>query len=166
MNRRLFYWAITSALAGFLFGFDTVVISGAEQRIQALWSLSLGIHGVALGAALYGTVLGWLTGGFPADKFGRRPTLLWVGVLYIISAMGSAIAWNVDVFVLARFIGGVGIGVSTVVGPKYISEIAPPAYPGRFGGMFHFNILFGIVVTLLSNAPLARHGANASRWML
>src|SRR3982750_3230902 len=91
MNRRLFYWAITSALAGFLFGFDTVVISGAEQRIQALWHLTAGVHGVALAAALYGTVIGSLPGGFPADRFGRKPTLLWVGVLYIISAIGSAL---------------------------------------------------------------------------
>ena len=166
MSKRLFFWSITSALAGFLFGFDTVVISGAEQRIQALWSLSPGVHGVALGAALYGTVLGSLTGGFPADKFGRRPTLLWVGVLYIISALGSAIAWNVEVFILARFIGGVGIGVSTVVAPMYISEIAPPAYRGRLAGMFQFNIVFGIVVAFLSNALLARIGDNSWRWML
>ena len=131
MNRRLFFWAITSALAGFLFGFDTVVISGAEQRIQALWHLSPAIHGVALGAALYGTVLGSLTGGIPADKFGRKPTLLWIGILYIVSALGSALAWNVEVFILARFIGGIGIGVSTVVAPMYISEIAPPAHRGR-----------------------------------
>src|SRR3954468_15689393 len=166
MNRRLFYWAITSALAGFLFGFDTVVISGAEQRIQALWSLSAGVHGVALGAALYGTVLGSLTGGFPADRFGRKPTLLWVGLFYIVSALGSAIAWNVEVFILARFLGGVGIGVSTVVAPMYISEIAPPAYRGRLAGMFQFNIVFGIVVAFLSNALLARIGVNAWRWML
>src|SRR5256714_7047089 len=145
MSKRLFFWSITSALAGFLFGFDTVVISGAEQRIQALWSLSPGVHGVALGAALYGTVLGSLTGGFPADKFGRRPTLLWVGVLYIISAVGSAIAWNVEVFVLARFICGGGIGVSTVVAPMYISQIAAPAYPGRLAGVFPFDIVFGIL---------------------
>ena len=166
MSKRLFFWSITSALAGFLFGFDTVVISGAEQRIQSLWSLSPGVHGIALGAALYGTVLGSLTGGFPADRFGRRPTLLWVGLLYIISALGSAIAWNVEVFILARFIGGIGIGVSTVVAPMYISEIAPPAYRGRLAGMFQFNIVFGIVVAFLSNALLARIGDNAWRWML
>ena len=166
MSKRLFFWSITSALAGFLFGFDTVVISGAEQRIQALWSLSPGIHGIALGAALYGTVLGSLTGGFPADRFGRKPTLLWVGLLYIISALGSAIAWNVEVFIIARFIGGIGIGVSTVVAPMYISEIAPPAYRGRLAGMFQFNIVFGIVVAFLSNALLARIGESAWRWML
>ncbi len=166
MNARLFFWAITSALAGFLFGFDTVVISGAEQRIQALWSLSPAIHGVALGAALYGTVLGSLTGGIPADRFGRKPTLLWIGILYIVSALGSALAWNVEVFILARFIGGVGIGVSTVVAPMYISEIAPPAHRGRLAGMFQFNIVFGIVVAFLSNALLAGIGDDAWRWML
>jgi len=91
MSRRIFYWAITSALAGFLFGFDTVVISGAEQRIQALWNLSAGVHGVALAAALYGTVIGSLSGAFPADRLGRKPTLLWVGALYIFSALGSAL---------------------------------------------------------------------------
>ena len=166
MNRRLLYWAITSALAGFLFGFDTVVISGAEQRIQALWHLSPAVHGVALAAALYGTVIGALTGGFPADRFGRKPTLLWVGVLYIVSAIGSALATNVQVFIAARFIGGIGIGVSTVVAPMYIAEIAPPADRGRLAGMFQFNIVFGIVVAFLSNALLANIGDNAWRWML
>lgn len=166
MNRRLLYWAITSALAGFLFGFDTVVISGAEQRIQALWHLTPALHGVALAAALYGTVIGSLTGGFPADRFGRKPTLLWVGVLYIISAIGSALAPNVQVFIVARFIGGIGIGVSTVVAPMYIAEIAPPADRGRLAGMFQFNIVFGIVVAFLSNALLANIGDNAWRWML
>jgi len=166
MNRRLLYWAITSALAGFLFGFDTVVISGAEKRIQALWQLSAAVHGVALAAALYGTVIGSLTGGFPADRFGRKPTLLWVGVLYIVSAIGSALAPNVQTFIAARFIGGIGIGASTVVAPMYIAEIAPPADRGRLAGMFQFNIVFGIVVAFLSNALLANIGDNAWRWML
>lgn len=166
MNRRLLYWAITSALAGFLFGFDTVVISGAEQRIQALWHLSPAVHGVALAAALYGTVIGSLTGGFPADRFGRKPTLLWIGVLYIVSAIGSAMAPDVQTFIAARFLGGIGIGVSTVVAPMYIAEIAPPADRGRLAGMFQFNIVFGIVVAFLSNALLANIGDNAWRWML
>src|SRR6266496_1413237 len=166
MNRRLLYWAITSALAGFLFGFDTVVISGAEQRIQALWHLSAAVHGVALAAALYGTVIGALSGGFPADRLGRKPTLLWVGVLYIVSAIGSALAPNVQTFIAARFVGGIGIGASTVVAPMYIAEIAPPADRGRLAGMFQFNIVFGIVVAFLSNALLANIGDNAWRWML
>ena len=103
MNRRLFLWSVVSALAGFLFGFDTVVISGAEQKIQALWGLSAGMHGLAMGAALYGTVLGSLLGGWPTDRFGRKPTLLFIGVLYVVSAFGCAFANGVDVFILARF---------------------------------------------------------------
>jgi SP family arabinose:H+ symporter-like MFS transporter len=166
MNGRLFFWAITSSLAGFLFGFDTVVISGAEQTIQSLWGLSPAQHGIAMGAALYGTVLGSLVGGWPADRFGRRATLLSIGLLYIVSAVGCAFAWNVQVFVLARLIGGVGIGVSTVVAPLYISEIATPAHRGKLAGMFQFNIVFGIVVAFLSNALLAGIGENAWRWML
>src|SRR3954471_6003294 len=166
MNPRLFYWSLTSALAGFLFGFDTVVISGAEQTIQALWGLSPAVHGVAMGAALYGTVLGSLIGGWPADRFGRRATLLWVGVLYVASALGCAFAWNVGIFIAARFIGGLGIGVSTVVAPMYISEIAPPAHRGKLAGMFQFNIVLGIVIAYLSNALLAGIGDDAWRWML
>jgi MFS transporter, SP family, arabinose:H+ symporter len=166
MNGRVLVWAITSALAGFLFGFDTVVISGAEQTIQKLWGLSAGVHGIAMAAALYGTVLGSLIGGLPADRFGRKPTLLWIGALYIVSAVGSALAWNVYVFIAARLLGGIGIGISTVVAPLYIAEIAPPAHRGRLAGMFQFNIVFGIVIAFLSNALLAGIGANAWRWML
>ena len=166
LNGRLFFWALTSALAGFLFGFDTVVISGAEQTIQSLWGLSPAVHGVAMGAALYGTVVGSLIGGWPADRFGRRATLLWVGVLYIASALGCAFAWNVEAFIAARVIGGIGIGISTVVAPLYISEIAPPAHRGKLAGMFQFNIVFGIVIAYLSNALLAGVGENAWRWML
>jgi sugar porter (SP) family MFS transporter len=166
MNPRLFYWAITSALAGFLFGFDTVVISGAEQKIQALWGLSAGLHGVAMGAALYGTVLGSLIGGWPTDRWGRKATLFWIGVLYIFSAVGCAFAWDVYSFITARLIGGLGIGISTVVAPLYISEIAPPAHRGRLAGMFQFNIVFGIVIAFASNAALSGIGENAWRWML
>ncbi len=167
MNSRLFLWSGVSALAGFLFGFDTVVISGAEQKIQALWGLSAGMHGLAMGAALYGTVLGSLLGGWPTDRFGRKATLLFIGVLYVLSAFGCAFANGVDVFILARFLGGLGIGISTVTAPLYISEISPPAYRGRLAGMFQFNIVFGIVVSFASNAIIARIGGEDSwRWML
>ena len=166
LDRRLFYWSLTSALAGFLFGFDTVVISGAEQTIQHLWGLTPGMHGIAMGAALYGTVLGSLVGSWPADRFGRRPTLLAIGVLFLASAVGSAIAPNVGVFIAARFIGGIGIGISTVAAPLYISEIAPPAQRGRLAAMFQFNIVLGIMIAFLSNALLARIGTDAWRWML
>jgi SP family arabinose:H+ symporter-like MFS transporter len=166
MNGRIFFWALTSALAGFLFGFDTVVISGAEQKIQALWHLSAGIHGIAMASALYGTVLGSLAGGWPTDRYGRRATLLWIGILYLVSALGSALATNVSWFIAARVTGGIGIGISTVVAPLYISEIAPARHRGRLAGMFQFNIVFGILIALLSNALLAGVGENAWRWML
>jgi len=111
MNARIFFWSLTSALAGFLFGFDTVVISGAEKTIQALWGLSDNLHGIAMASALYGTVVGSLIGGWPADRLGRKVTLLWIGALYLLGAAGSALAPNVWVFIAARAIGGLGIGI-------------------------------------------------------
>jgi len=163
---RILLWSATSALAGFLFGFDTVVISGAEQTIQTLWQLSAGVHGIAMAAALYGTVVGSVAGGWPADRFGRRATLLWVGVLYFVSAVWSGLAGEVYAFIVAQFIGGLGIGISTVVAPLYIAEIAPADRRGRLAGMFQFNIVFGILVAFLSNALLAGVGEHAWRWML
>ncbi len=166
MNGRIFFWSLTSALAGFLFGFDTVVISGAEKTIQSLWGLSPGLHGIAMASALYGTVVGALLGGWPADRFGRKATLLWIGILYFVGAVGSGLAPNVAVFIAARVIGGLGIGISTVVAPMYISEIAPPKHRGLLAGMFQFNIVFGILIAYVSNALLAGIGDNAWRWML
>jgi sugar porter (SP) family MFS transporter len=163
---RVFWWSATSALAGFLFGFDTVVISGAEQKIQALWNLSAGMHGIAMAAALYGTVVGSVIGGWPSDRLGRRPTLLVIGIFYFVSAVWSALAGDVYAFIVARFIGGLGIGISTVVAPLYIAEIAPAEQRGRLAGMFQFNIVFGILIAFLSNALLAGIGENAWRWML
>ncbi|MGA2776207.1 MAG: sugar porter family MFS transporter [Steroidobacteraceae bacterium] len=166
MSRQILLWSITSALAGFLFGFDTVVISGAEQKIQQLWSLSPGWHGIAIASALYGTVAGSLLGGWPTDRFGRRATLLLIGVLYFVGACGSALAGDVYSFSAARLIGGIGIGISTVAAPLYIAEIAPAAYRGRLAGMFQFNIVFGILIAYLSNALLSGLGDSAWRWML
>lgn len=166
MNARLFVWALTSALAGFLFGFDTVVISGAEQTIQSLWGLSDTLHGLTMGSALWGTVLGSLIGGWPTDRWGRRRTLIVIGVLYFVSAVWSGLAADVYQLMIARFIGGVGIGFSTVAAPLFISEIAPPKHRGLLTGLFQFNIVFGILAAFLSNALLAGVGANAWRWML
>jgi MFS transporter, SP family, arabinose:H+ symporter len=166
LKPHIYLWSFTSALAGFLFGFDTVVISGAEQTIQAIWHLSAAVHGIAMASALYGTVLGSLLGSWPTDRYGRKPTLTAIGILYLISAVGSAYAWDVYSFIGARFVGGIGIGISTVVAPLYISEISPPAYRGRLAGMFQFNIVFGIIVAYLSNYLLKDTGANAWRWML
>ena len=166
MKARIYLWSATSALAGFLFGFDTVVISGAEQTIQSLWKLSAGLHGFAMASALYGTIVGSLLGSWPTDRLGRKPTLFAIGILYVISAVGCGYAGNVEWFIAARFIGGLGIGVSTVAAPLYISEIAPPAYRGRLAGLFQFNIVFGIIIAFLSNYLLRGVGENAWRWML
>lgn len=166
MNSRLFLWSIVSALAGFLFGFDTVVISGAEKTIQALWNLSPEMHGLAMGAALWGTVLGSFIGSWPTDRFGRRKTLLWIGVLFLAGSLWSALATEVYSFMIARFIGGIAIGVSTIAAPLYISEISPPESRGRLAGMFQFNIVFGILVAFVSNSLLAGLGENSWRWML
>jgi sugar porter (SP) family MFS transporter len=163
---RLLFWSLTSASAGFLFGFDTVVISGAEQKIQALWGLTPGMHGIALASALYGTVLGALLGGWPTDRFGRKRALFIIGVLYIIGAAGSGLATNVYWFIAARLLGGLGIGLSTVAAPLYIAEISPPTRRGFLAGMFQFNIVFGIVIAYLSNALLSGIGDTAWRWML
>jgi len=166
VQARLFFWSLTAALAGFLFGFDTVVISGAEQAIQALWSLSPEMHGVAMASALYGTVIGSLLGGLPTDRIGRRATLLWIGILYFVSAVWSGLATDVYTFIVARFLGGLGVGISTVAAPLYIAEISPAAWRGRLAGMFQFNIVFGILVAFLSNALLGGVGDQAWRWML
>jgi MFS transporter, SP family, arabinose:H+ symporter len=166
LRRDVIFWSITSSLAGFIFGFDTVVISGAEQTIQRLWILSAGVHGLVMASALYGTVLGSLIGAWPADRFGRKPTLLWVGLLYFVSAVWSGLAWDATSLAIARFIGGVGIGISTVAAPMYIAEISPPTHRGRLTGLFQFNIVFGILVAFASNAALGGIGDNAWRWML
>jgi len=166
MNPRLFLWSTVSALAGFLFGFDTVVISGAEKTLQALWGLSPAMHGLAMGAALWGTVLGSLVGSWPTDKFGRKKTLLCIGLLFLVGSLWSALANEVYGFMFARFLGGIAIGVSTVAAPLYISEISPPESRGRLAGMFQFNIVFGILVAFVSNSLLANMGDHSWRWML
>ena len=166
MNARLYSCALVSALAGFLFGFDTVVISGAEKTIQALWQLSPALHGLALSAALWGTVLGALGGGWQADRFGRKQTLVSVGLLFLIGSIWSALAQDVYSFMIARFLGGIAIGVSTVASPLYIAEISPPEKRGLLTGMFQFNIVFGILIAFLSNHLLADFGAEPWRWML
>jgi sugar porter (SP) family MFS transporter len=166
MKARIVVWSITSALAGFLFGFDTVVISGAEQTIQSLWHLEPATHGVAIASALYGTIAGSLLGAWLADRFGRRATLICIGLLYLAGAVWSALAAGVDAFIAARAIGGIGIGISTVAAPLYISEIAPTRYRGRLTAMFQFNIVFGILIAFLSDALLAGGGVDAWRWML
>ncbi len=166
MNTYVFRCAVVAAMGGFLFGFDTVVISGAEQAVQQLWGLSDAMHGLAMSIALWGTLTGALIGGLPSDRFGRQRTLVFIGALYLISAIGSALAPDPVTFMVSRFIGGLAVGISTVAAPIYISEIAPARLRGRLTGMFQFNIVLGILVAFGSNALLAGAGENAWRWML
>jgi SP family arabinose:H+ symporter-like MFS transporter len=164
----LFVCAVSASLAGFLFGFDTIVINGAEQTIQDLWGLNGFRHGLCISAALWGTVFGAMFGGWPTERFGRRKTLLWIGVLYFVSAVGSGIATDEHFFMIARFIGGLGVGIATVASPLYISEISPPKMRGRLAGMFQFNIVFGILIAFVSNFFFGRYLNEeiAWRWML
>jgi len=166
-RNKLLYWSFTVAIAGFLFGFDTAVISGADKPIQDLWKLSDFSHGFfIMSMALWGTVFGALFGGIPCERLGRKNTLIWIGVLYIISALGSALAWDALSFSLFRFLGGVGIGASSVAAPTYISEIAPAHKRGRLVALYQFNIVFGILLAYVSNYLLKGLGGDAWRWML
>ncbi len=167
MKKEVVFWSITVALAGLLFGLDTAVISGAEQAIQQVWNLTDVQHGLAIAAALYGTVIGAVLGGFPADRFGRRPTLLAIGLLFMVSAFGSAVAPNVMLFTVFRFLGGLAIGSASVSAPLYISEVAPAAQRGRLVALFQFNIVFGILLAYVANYFIAQTALeNAWRWML
>lgn len=159
-------WAIVAALAGFLFGFDTAVISGAEQAVQRLWSMSDTEHGFAISAALWGTVIGAMAGGWPSDRWGRKPTLIVIGILYALSAIGSALAWDPASFMIFRFIGGLGVGSSSVAAPAYIAEIAPKQNRGRLVALFQAMIVTGILVAFFTNYLIGNSGLNSWRWML
>jgi sugar porter (SP) family MFS transporter len=166
-KKYAFFVSLTAALGGFLFGFDTAVISGAERAIQEVWKLSDWTHGLAIASALYGTVIGALFGGIPADRWGRKKSLLWIGLFYFISALGSGIAWDVTSFTFFRFLGGLGVGASSVVAPMYISEIAPAKNRGLLVALYQFNIVFGIVIAYVSNYLIGTAGLPEDwRWML
>lgn len=165
---KIFTWSITVALAGFLFGFDTVVISGANTPLQELWNLSPFMHGTfIMSMALWGTVLGSLMGGIPTQQLGRKKTLFWIGILFFVSAVGSALVSDPYLFSLFRFIGGVGVGVSSVAAPIYISEITSSENRGRMGALYQFCLVFGIMIAFISNWALKGVGGeNDWRWML
>lgn len=166
MNKKVFLWSIVVALGGFLFGFDTAVISGAERDIQDYWSLNVFEHGLTVSIALFGTVIGALLGGIPSDKIGRKKTLIWIAVFYFVSAVGSALATGWYAFLFFRFLGGLGVGASSVAAPLYISEISPAKSRGRLVALFQFNIVFGILIAFLSNYIIGGTGPNDWRWML
>jgi len=166
MNRKVFLWSIVVALGGFLFGFDTAVISGAERAIQEFWSLNVFEHGLTVSIALFGTVAGALFGGIPSDALGRKKTLFWIAVFYFVSAVGSALATGWYAFLFFRFLGGLGVGASSVTAPLYITEISPAKSRGRLVALFQFNVVFGILIAFLSNYLIGGTGPNDWRWML
>lgn len=165
---KLAFCTATAALSGFLFGFDTVVISGANQPIKEIWDTSPLFHGIfIMSMALWGTVFGAIFGGIPTDRLGRKKTLLWIGVLYFISAVWSGLATDPYTFSIARFIGGIGVGASSVTAPAYLSEISPAHKRGKMVALYQFMIVFGILIAFISNYLLKGvGGANDWRWML
>ena len=167
MTRQITLWSATAAVAGFLFGFDTAVISGADQPLQALWHTSDLFHGLfIMSSALWGTVIGALTANWPCERYGRRNVLVAIGVLYLVSAVGCAAAFDPYSFSFWRFVGGLGVGMSSIAAPAYIAEIAPAAVRGRLVALYQFQIVFGILIAYLSNYVLATGFDLSWRFML
>ena len=167
MSGKTTYWAISVAVAGFLFGFDTAVISGADQPLQLQWGTGDLFHGIfVMSAALWGTVVGALAGNWPCERYGRLRVLVGIGVLYLVSALGSALALDPFSFAFWRFVGGLGVGASSIAVPAYVSEIAPAAIRGRLVALYQFQIVFGILVAFASNYLLASGFGLDWRWML
>jgi MFS transporter, SP family, xylose:H+ symportor len=176
MNGKLIFASIVAALGGLLFGFDTAVISGAEGTLERLfasdyarWGGRLGgstsfWHGFVVASALIGTIIGSIAFGKPADRFGREVVLVWLGLLYLISAIGSALAWDAFSFMIFRVIGGLGVGGASVVSPLYVAEISPARYRGRLVALVQFNIVLGILLAYLSNYIVARQGFGETEW--
>src|SRR5712692_9495207 len=168
LNAYLVKSTVVAALGGLLFGFDTAVISGTTGALRQTFQLSPGMLGITVASALWGTVIGSMLAGFPGDRLGRRDSLRLMAILYFVSALGCAGAWNWPSLVAFRFIGGLGIGGSSVLGPMYIAEIAPAKWRGRLVGFFQFNVVFGILLAYLSNylVGLLQFGDHEWRWKL
>jgi sugar porter (SP) family MFS transporter len=164
LNSSLVKSTVVAALGGLLFGFDTAVIAGAEQALKGIYHLTPFALGVTVASALVGTIIGSLAAGIPGDRIGRRDSLRFMAVLYVISAVGCALAWNWDALVFFRFIGGLGIGGSSVLGPMYIAEIAPAKWRGRLVGFFQFNVVLGILLAYLSNYVIGTRELGAAEW--
>tara|TARA_B110000503_G_C7156113_1_gene417388 strand:- start:1719 stop:3035 length:1317 start_codon:yes stop_codon:yes gene_type:complete len=164
---KVFKISLISALAGFLFGFDTVVISGADKQLQILWGTTDLFHGTfVMSMALWGTVLGAIFASYPCDYFGRKNTLIGIGILFFVSALGSGLALDPYSFSFFRFIGGIGVGVSTIAAPTYVSEIAPANKRGQLVALYQFNIVFGILIAFVSNFIFKDFGTQPWRWMV
>ncbi|MGA7633699.1 MAG: sugar porter family MFS transporter [Terriglobales bacterium] len=168
LNSYLLKSTVVAALGGLLFGFDTAVIAGTTHGLKEIFHLSPWALGMTVSAALWGTILGSMLAGIPGDEFGRRDSLRVMAVLYFVSSLGCAFAWNWSALVLFRFIGGLGIGGSSVLGPMYIAEVAPAKWRGRLVGLFQFNIVFGILLAYLSNYIVGtlQFGTAEWRWKL
>jgi sugar porter (SP) family MFS transporter len=162
---NVLWWSLAVSLGGFLFGFDTAVISGGEQQIQKLWNLTSFMDGQMVAMGLYGTIIGALVGGIPAEKYGRKVTLIVIGLFFLVCSVGSAMAANVYMLMFFRFIGGLGVGASSVVAPMYISEVAPQQKRGQLTALFQFNLVFGILMAYLSNY-LIGNSDNPDNWRL
>src|SRR5712692_2951194 len=164
LNGTLLKSTIVAALGGLLFGFDTAVISGTTSALTQIYRLTPFLLGVTVFSALCGTVLGAMLAGFPGERYGRRDSLRVMAILYLISGLGCALAWNWYALVLFRFIGGLGVGGSSVLGPMYIAEIAPAKWRGRLVGLFQFNIVFGILLAYFSNFIVGTMQLGAAEW--
>jgi sugar porter (SP) family MFS transporter len=164
LNSFLAKSTIVAALGGLLFGFDTAVIAGTTDSLRNTYHLSPELLGMTVASALWGTVIGSLFAGFPGERYGRRDSLRGLAVLYVVSAIGCALAWNWPALVVFRFIGGLGIGGSSVLGPMYIAEIAPAKWRGRLVGFFQFNVVFGILLAYFSNYLIGLAGLGALEW--
>jgi SP family arabinose:H+ symporter-like MFS transporter len=164
MNANLAKATAVGALGGLLFGFDTAVISGTTHSLTIAYGLSPRALGVTVAMALLGTIIGAMSAGIPGQKWGGRETLRVLAVFYVISALGCAFAWNWHALLVARFIGGLGIGGSSVLGPVYIAELAPAKTRGRLVGTFQINIVIGILLAYLSNYCIGRFGLGAAEW--
>ena len=164
LNGYLIKSTIVAALGGLLFGFDTAVIAGTTHDLTQTYHLTPGLLGFTVASALYGTIIGAMLAGWPGDRYGRRDSLRIMAVLYLVSALGCAFAWNWDALVAFRFIGGLGIGGSSVLGPMYIAEIAPAKWRGRLVGFFQFNIVFGILLAYFSNFIIGQMQFGLAEW--
>jgi SP family arabinose:H+ symporter-like MFS transporter len=164
LNSVLLKSTVVASLGGLLFGFDTAVISGTTGALSQVYGLSSKSLGITVSIAIWGTVVGAMLAGIPGERYGRRDSLRIMALFYLVSALGCALAWNWWSLVVFRFIGGLGIGGSSVLAPMYIAEVAPAKWRGRLVGLFQFNVVFGILLAYFSNYLIALPNLGPSEW--